>query len=94
MLAGTEWFECQCFRDEHTLRVTLNLEEDLEASEIYTSVLLDTKSAWWRRIPIGIRYILGASQPHCGYFGNWVLRYEDAKRLRDMIQRLIDHVDA
>lgn len=39
MLDGTYFFECQCGADEHTLRFTLDVDEDF--SGIHVAVFLD-----------------------------------------------------
>jgi len=84
MLDGTEYFECQCGSDEHTLRFTLSLDDP---AYIYTSVFLGSYPWGWRRIWTGIKYLFGYK---CKY-GHWdcfMLRPEDAARLRSLLDRL------
>jgi len=93
MLDGTEFFECTCYSDEHLLRFTLSLEDGpMELSEIYVSVYMDNRRGFWRRLWLALRYTFGY-QSRYGAFGNWTMRYEDAARLRSMLDRLTQHVE-
>lgn len=80
----TEFFECACFSDEHTLKFSYDPDEN----ELYTSVYLNQYRSIWRRIWVAIRYV-------CGYrtkYGHWdcfILRPEDAARLRSLVDRVI-----
>jgi hypothetical protein len=83
MLDGTEFFECSCGSDEHTLRFVLNLDE----KEIYTSVFLNDYRNIFKRVWTALKYI-------CGYksrYGHWDcfnLRPEDADRLRALLDKI------
>jgi hypothetical protein len=80
----TEFFECACFSDEHTLKFSYDPDEN----ELYTSVYLNQYRSIWKRIWVAIRYV-------CGYrtkYGHWdcfILRAEDAIRLRSLVDRVI-----
>jgi len=80
----TEFFECACFSDEHTLKFSYDPDEN----ELYTSVYLNQYRSIWKRIWVAIRYV-------CGYrtkYGHWdcfILRPEDAARLRSLVDRMI-----
>lgn len=88
MLDGTEYFECQCFADEHTLRLTLSLDD--EDPGIYTSVYLRPHGGFWSRIWYGLRYAFGY-QSKFGAFGCWLMQPQDAARLKGMIEKLERH---
>lgn len=80
----TEFFECACFSDEHTLKFSYDPDEN----ELYTSVYLNQYRSVWKRIWVALRYV-------CGYrtkYGHWdcfILRPEDAARLRSLVDRVI-----
>jgi len=79
----SEFFECQCHSDEHTLKFTWN-EED---NEIYTSVFLDDYRNFFQRVKVAAKYIFGYK---CKY-GHWdcfVLKPEDAGRLKELLEKL------
>ena len=87
MLDGTEFFECECGSDEHTLRFVLSLDEGStpRIPELYTSTFLSER-VWYQRIWPGIKYIFGYK---CRY-GHWdvfSLQEEDAERLINLTQR-------
>jgi hypothetical protein len=87
MLDGTEFFECSCGSDEHTLRFILSFDED--EPSIYTTVFLGAYPLGWKRLWTAIRYLFGYK---CKY-GHWdcfELRQEDAERMQFMLQRLIN----
>ena len=83
MLDGTEFFECLCSSDEHTLKFCLNLDD----RELYTSVFLNQHRSIWGRIWTAVKYVFG----YKSQFGHWDcfnLRREDAGRLRRLLDRL------
>ena len=84
MLDGTEYFECECGADEHTLKLILDKDE----AYIYAVFYLRNRAGWWRRLVPGIKYIFkGAS---CGSFGSWILQDADVSRLSSMLSELDD----
>lgn len=88
MLDGTEFFECTCGADEHTIRFTLSFDdEDGEDSCIYTSVFL-SEGTFWNRVLKAIRYIFGYKCRY-GHWGNWEMCPEDVYRLRSMCDTFI-----
>lgn len=73
----TEYFTCQCYSCEHTLRFDIDLEDD---PHVYTSVYLNQYRNVFKRIWIAIKYIFGYK---CNY-GHWdcfELKTEDMDRL-------------
>lgn len=81
MLDGTNYFECGCGADEHTLRFTM--DKGPEDPGIYTSIYLNQYRPWWVRVGGGLKYIFGYKCKY-GHWDCWLMRDEDAKRLRDM----------
>ena len=88
MLDGTEYFECVCGSEEHTLVFTLCVG-DIEEKEIYTSVFLNQYRGFFGRLWVAIKYLFGY-KCRFGHWDTFILRNEDAVRLRDMCQKLID----
>ncbi len=82
----TEFFECACFSDEHTLK----FKYDPDENELFTSVYLNQYRNIWKRFWVALKYL-------CGYrskYGHWdcfILRPEDALRLRNLADRVIQH---
>lgn len=84
MLDGTEFFECQCYSDEHTLKMVL--DADPEYPELFTSIYLNDYRGFFKRLWVGIKYIFGYK---CKY-GHWdcfCLRQDDADRMIELIQK-------
>lgn len=90
MLDGTHYFECGCGADEHTLRFTLDLndEEESEGKALYTSIFLNDYRRWYQRLWIGIKYIFGYKCKY-GHWDAWILHEPDAIRLREMLDQFI-----
>jgi len=86
MLDGTEYLECACHSDEHTLRFTLSLDDD---PEIYTSVFLGSYPWGWRCILTGIKYLFGYKCKF-GHSDCFIMKPEDAERLRVVLDKLIE----
>ncbi len=82
-----EYFECKCFGEEHVLRFTLD-DATYEDREIYVSMFLNPDYRWWRRIWSALRYLFG-KKCNYGHFDVWLMRDEDAKRLRTMLDEFI-----
>jgi len=77
----SEFFECECSSDEHTLKFTFNTEE----KEIYTLVYLHQYHKFWERIWIAIKYVFGYK---CKY-GHWdcfVMKYKDVDRMKQLLE--------
>ncbi len=87
MLDGTEFFECRCGSSEHTLRFTLDIE-DPEDKELFTSIFLNQYRSIWKRIWIAIKYVFGYKCKF-GHWDCWIMKENDAKRLRDMCDKFI-----
>ncbi len=85
MLDGTHYFECRCGSTEHTIRFTL----DKEDNELHTDIYLNQWRPLWKRIWVGIKYIFGYKCKY-GDWDCWILNKDDAKRLRDMCSEFID----
>lgn len=85
MLDGTEYFECRCSSVEHTLRFVLDLSPDDPG--IHTEVYLGAYPWGWKRIWTGLRYIFGYKTQY-GAWDCFLLKPEDAPRLRAMLDRL------
>jgi hypothetical protein len=83
MLDNSYFFECACGSDEHTLRFTLDKEDNL----IYTSIFLNYPSSFLGRIWLALKYIFGY-KCKCGHWDCWILRKEDAQRLKNMLNEL------
>jgi hypothetical protein len=89
-MLDTEYFDCQCHSEEHTLRFVLSLEDDeYSKPEIYTSVFLNPPSSTWKRLWISIKYIFGYKCKY-GHWDTFIMRPNDAIRLRIMLDKLIE----
>lgn len=78
----TEFFECTCRSDEHTLKFSL----DPDDGELYTSVYLHQYRSVFKRIGIALKYVLG----YLCRFGHWdcfILKPQDADRLIALLQQ-------
>ena len=79
----TEYFECACASNEHTLVFNL----DVEDKELYTSVFLHDYRSFFARCWVAIKYIFGYK---CKY-GHWdctILKGKDIPRLISLLKKL------
>ena len=83
MLDGTEFFECACGGDEHTLRFIV----DTKDKELYASVYLNNYRSIWQRVWVAVKYVFGYKCKY-GHWDNWILNPEDAVRLKQMLERM------
>ena len=88
MLDGTEFFECDCGSEEHTLRFTLELDNVPEGAVLYTTIFLNNWQHWYQRVWIAIKYIFGYKCKY-GHWDSWNLRKQDAKRLQSLLEKVI-----
>jgi len=77
------FFDCACHRNTHLLRFYLNHDDKDFPPELYAIILLNKKS-FFKRLYIGIKYILGA-QSEYGYFEEWIFDYNYIKEFKSMI---------
>lgn len=84
MLDGTEYFECSCGSDEHTIRFVL----DKKDKEIYLCVFLNQYRPWWKRIWIALKYVFGYKCKY-GHWDNWTMVSTDVERLQKMCSDFI-----
>jgi hypothetical protein len=77
----TEFFECSCYSDEHTLKFIL--DDDVKYPCLYTSIFLSEPSLL-KRIWLSIKYIFGYKCKY-GHFDCFLLREKDADRLIDLL---------
>lgn len=85
MNSQTEFFECDCISDEHTLKFKLDAHDPTDV-ELYTSVFLNQYRGFFSRLWVAIKYVFGYK---CKY-GHWdctILRLEDADRLIALLQK-------
>lgn len=82
----TEYFECVCSSDEHTLKFVLDEEcDDIMDLEIWTSVFLDQYQPWWKRIWVAIKYIFGYKSRY-GHWDCFIMRREDVDRMQLLLE--------
>jgi hypothetical protein len=84
----TEFFECSCHSDEHTLKFTLDMDEfgSCENPELYTTVFLNDWIPWYSRIFVAIMYIFGYKSKY-GHWDYFSLKEQDADRLINLLTR-------
>lgn len=82
MLDGTEFFECACGGDEHTIRFMLD-----DDGRVYSTVFLNNYRSFWKRIWVATRYVFGYKCKY-GHWDCWIMRYEDISRLRQMLDKM------
>ena len=85
----SEYFECQCNCNEHTLKLWLDSEpidpKDPWNGIIYVSVFL-ASDVWYKRLWYGLKYIFGYKSKF-GAFDEILLREEDYDILRSMLDK-------
>lgn len=81
----TEFFECQCSSDEHTLKFTVD-EED---GTIYTNTFINDWYPWYYKIWLAIKYVFGYKSKY-GHFDSFQMREEDQIRMLDLLKKSND----
>jgi hypothetical protein len=85
----TEYFECACFSDEHTLK----FHWDADDNQLYTSVYLYHYRNIFKRIWIAIKYVFGYRSKY-GHWDCFIMQLKDAERLRSLLDRLVEGAKA
>lgn len=86
MLDGTHYFECACGSPEHTIRFTLDKQDDPPV--IYCDFYLDQYLPWYRRVLVAVKYIFKI-KPQYEHFATWYMRNEDVLRLKNMCESFL-----
>jgi hypothetical protein len=80
-----EYYECQCYSDEHTLKFVIDDEE----CELYASVFLHQYRNIFKRIWVAIKYVFGYK---CKY-GHWdcfMMQDEDIDRFKQLGDKMFN----
>jgi len=78
----TEFFECECMSNEHTLRFSL----DAFDTELYVSVFLNQHRSFFGKLWTAVKYIYGYKCKD-GHWDCTMLKVEDADRLIALLQK-------
>lgn len=81
-----EYFQCSCSTDEHTLRMSYHPWD--EDKDLYTSMFMCQYHGVFKRMWIAFKYILGYKSKY-GHWDCWILKKEDAFRLRNLVDKYI-----
>jgi len=94
LLDREEHFRCYCNSPEHTIVFDLDKDEDSDQPipEMYLSVYLNQYRNIFKRIWIAIKYVFGYKCMY-GHWDCWIMRQEDAERLRDLLDDYIESTD-
>jgi len=74
-----EYFECQCYSDEH--RLVFRVEED---GEISASVFLDSWQPLYKKIWNAIKFVFGYKSKY-GHFDSFIMRSEDKEKFKKLL---------
>ena len=79
----TEFFECECYSDEHLLKFIL--DEDEEYPSLCVSIFLSQPHSFIKRIWLAIKYIFGYKCKY-GHFDCFLFNVQDSDRLVALLQ--------
>lgn len=91
MFDREEHFRCACHSPEHTIVFDVDKDEMSDYDpfpEMYLHVHLHQHRSIFKRIWVAIKYVFGYKCKY-GHWDCWVLRSEDAERMRDMLDEFI-----
>lgn len=95
MLDGKEYFTCECGSFEHTLRFVLDLDENSNhpVPTIYSEISLNHYLPWYKRLIIGIKYILGGKTGAA--YDCWMIdsNSDDPQKMIKMLEKLKKRID-
>lgn len=75
------YIECECHSPEHTLRYSLDHEDQV----IYVSVYLDQYHPWYERAWIAVKYLFGYKCRY-GHFDCVLMGPEQVEQLKKVLQ--------
>lgn len=87
-----EYFDCVCGSIDHTVAITyfLSLEDPTYIEEeVYLETQLHIEPSFWKRLYKACRYVLGWEYKNA-LWGECLIRPNDAKRMRKVLDKLID----
>lgn len=88
-----ETIHCACFSDEHQLRFVYFKDLKDPFNEVYCSFHLQ-EYPWYKRIWVAIKYMVGyKSKIGWGHWGEVVIAYDAAKKIRNLMDRYINDTD-
>lgn len=81
-MSQTEFFECTCESDEHTLKFQLDVDE----KELWTSVFLYQYRGFFCRLWVAVKYLFNYKCKD-GHWDCFILKSEDASKLIGLLTR-------
>lgn len=81
----SEAFFCDCFSDEHVIRLVYCPDDDPAYRELYISVFL-ANHGFWSRLWDGIKYIFGHKSKY-GHWDEFIVPRRELGRIVDILQR-------
>lgn len=82
--------KCECHADEHMIVAYLDDDPDgLWEPELSIHTQATPVAGFWKRLKVSVAYMLGR-QPKYGHWQETLVSKEDAKALRDLLNRYID----
>lgn len=81
-----EFFECMCFSDEHTIKVSLDYDDidGFDIPELSITIFLCNYDNVWKRFWSAVKYVLGYKCKY-GHWDGFLLKPKDAEKLKNMI---------
>lgn len=81
----TNYFDCECYSPEHTLRIVLTYDENNdEPPEVYTEIYLNQPNSFFKRIWIALKYIFGYKSQY-GCWDCFNLQAKDTSKLMNIL---------
>lgn len=84
----TEYFTCDCYSPEHTLRFVMHPNEEGWPAELYTEVYLNQYRSFFKRAWVALKYLFNYKSSY-GDFDCWLMQPEDAVRLKELLEGYI-----
>jgi hypothetical protein len=82
---SNEAFFCDCFSDEHVVRLVYCPDDHPVYRDLYLSVFL-AERGFWKRLWSGIKYILGYKCKY-GHWDEFIVPRRELGRIIDILQR-------
>jgi hypothetical protein len=88
----SQFFECACHSDEHTLRFSFIPSDDPLDNEVYSSVFLNQYHSFFGRLWVAIKYLFGYKCKY-GHFDCFILKDADVDRMVELMTKYKEHID-
>ena len=86
------YIECGCRNPDHLLIMSYDIEDD-DFDDLFIYKGLNHYLPFWKRLIIGVRYILGMRNKHKIHFAETVVNEDEVKEMKKFLNEYLEELE-